>query len=187
MIKKSSIVAILLPAALAVSSAWAAPVDIFSIKAGVAYFYPSESSLKKIYGNGTGWSAEVNIKLVSFLDLWAFGNAYNRKGHLPVTGESTTMRLTTFGGGLKFRAKAGPLRLYAGAGAAACAYRENNVIGIAQGTNVGIIGQAGIYIPVIAGLMIDLAGDYTSIKVKPAAISADLGGARLTVRLGYFF
>ena len=38
-----------------------------------------------------------------------------------------------------------------------------------------------------AGLLIDLAGDYTSIKVKPAAIAADLGGARLAVRLGYVF
>jgi hypothetical protein len=97
------------------------------------------------------------------------------------------MRLATFGGGLKLRAKAGPLRLYAGAGAAACAYRESNVIGLAQRTDVGIIGQAGFYIPIIAGLLIDFAGDYTSIKVKPAAISADLGGTRLAVRLGYVF
>jgi hypothetical protein len=97
------------------------------------------------------------------------------------------MRLTTFGGGLKFRAKAGPLRLYAGAGAAACAYREANVLGLAQGTGVGLIGQAGFYIPIVAGLVIDLAGDYASIKVKPAAIRADLGGARLDVRLGYVF
>jgi hypothetical protein len=184
---KKSAIFIALSAALAVSSAWAAPRDIFSIKAGAAYFYPSESSLKKIYGNGAGWNAEMNLRLVSFLDLWAFGSQYEKKGHLPVTGESTTMRLTTFGGGFKFRAKAGPLRLYAGAGAAACAYRESNVIGLAQGTDVGIIGQAGFYIPIVAGLMIDLAGDYTSIKVKPAAISADLGGARLAVRLGYVF
>jgi hypothetical protein len=186
MIRKPVFLTTLL-AAWAVGSAWAAPKDVFSIKAGAAYFYPAESSLKKIYGNGAGWSVEANIKLVSFLDLWAFGNGYKKNGRLPVTGESTTMRLATFGGGLKLRAKAGPLRLYAGAGAAACAYRESNVIGLAQRTDVGIIGQAGFYIPIIAGLLIDFAGDYTSIKVKPAAISADLGGTRLAVRLGYVF
>jgi hypothetical protein len=38
-----------------------------------------------------------------------------------------------------------------------------------------------------AALLIDLAGDYASIKVKPAAIAADLGGARVAVRLGYVF
>jgi hypothetical protein len=58
---------------------------------------------------------------------------------------------------------------------------------VAQGTNVGIIGQAGFYLPLVAGLLIDLAGDYASIKVKPAAIAADLGGTRLAVRLGYVF
>ncbi len=186
MTNKSGLGLILL-AAWAVSSASAASQDAFSIKAGAAYFYPAESSVKNIYGSGTGWSAEVNVKLVSFLDLWAFGNGYAKTGVLPVTGEPTTMRLTTFGGGLKCRAKAGPLRLYAGAGAAACAYRESNVIGLAQGTGAGIIGQAGFYIPIVAGLLIDLAGDYTSIKVRPAAIRADLGGMRLSFRLGYVF
>jgi hypothetical protein len=186
MMRKSAIV-LLLMAAAAVSHVGAAPRDAFSVKAGAGYFYPAESSLKKIYGNGTGWNAEMNLKLVSILDFWAFGNGYRKSGRLPVTAESTTMRLTTFGGGLKLRAAAGPLRLYAGIGAAACAYREANAIGVAQGTNVGVIGQAGFYLPLVAGLLIDLAGDYASIKVKPAAIAADLGGARVAVRLGYVF
>lgn len=186
MIKKPALFLSLL-AAMVGSSASAAFADVFSIKAGAAYFYPAEASVKRIYGNGAGWSAEANIRILPVLDLWAFGNTYDKKGRLPVTGESTEMRLTTFGGGIKFRAAAGPLRIYAGAGAAACAYRETNAIGLAKGTDVGIIGQAGFYIPIVAGLMIDLAADYASIKVKPATISADLGGTRLAVRLGYVF
>jgi hypothetical protein len=186
MARKALLHFVLLIAAVALPCA-AVAQDAFSFKVGAGFFSPSESSLKSLYGSGSGWNAEANFRLVSFLDAWIFGDGYSKSGRLPVTSESTAMRLTTFGGGLKARVQAGPIRFYTGVGAAACAYRETNVIGTAQGTGAGFIGQLGFYVPLFAGLVIDLAGDYTSIKVKPEAISANLGGTRLTVRLGYVF
>jgi hypothetical protein len=185
--KSSRLLASVVIAAAAVSTAWPAPADVFSIKAGAAYLLPVEASLKSIYGNGAGWSVEANLKIKAFLDLWAFGNYYDRKGSLPVTKEATEMRLIMFGGGLKFRLAAGPARFYFGAGPVACAFRENNALGLARGTKVGFVGQAGFYIPIVAGILLDFAADYSSVKAQPAAIKADLGGTRLYGRIGYVF
>jgi len=185
--KKAPIIA--LSIVLSATSLFAQPVSpqLFSIKAGGTYFYPAEESMKNIYGNGSGWGGEINIKLWRFIDLWMFGNSFEKAGSLPYTREPTKISLITYGGGIKFRFTAGRLSFYLGGGPAACYYKENNAIGQARGTDPGFVGQLGLYVRIIGGLILDVAADYASIKAKPKTIEADLGGARAAVRIGYVY
>jgi opacity protein-like surface antigen len=115
------------------------------------------------------------------------GNFFDKKGNLPYTKEPTEISLITFGGGVKFRLTTDPLSIYLGGGPALCSYKESNPIGVARGNGLGFIGQLGLYFRIVGGLIIDIAADYTSFKVKPKTIKADLGGAKAGIRIGYVF
>lgn len=159
----------------------------FCIKIGVGYFIPSEQSFKDIYGEGMAIGGEIDIKLWKFIDLWLIGNYYSKKGHLPFTEEETRMTLIPIGGGPKIRFQKGIINLYIGLGPVFYVYQEKNPIGIAKGTDTGVIGQAGCYFNIVGGLLFDVSVNYSRCSVKPQKIKADLGGIQAGISLGYEF
>jgi len=167
----------------------AAPKDsgIFSIKFRSSYFIPSEQSFKDIYSGGLAVGGEINIKLLKFLDLWLIGNYYSKKGNLPFTEEETKMTLIPLGAGLRLRFHEGIINPYLCIGPVVCIFKETNPIGVAEGTGVGIIGQAGCFFKIIGGLLLDLSVNYSYCTVKPQKIKADVGGIQAGIGLGYEF
>lgn len=157
------------------------------VKIGANYFSPSEKSFKDIYGEGVTFGAEINIKLWKFISLWLAGNYYSKKGNLPFTKESTEMTLFPIGGGIKLILQKNVINPYIGIGPVLYIYKENNPIGVADGTGIGIIGEIGCYFRIIGGLLIDTSVNYSYCEVKPQKIKADLGGIQAGIGLGYAF
>lgn len=157
------------------------------IKIGVGYFFPAEQSFKDIYGEGMTIGGEVDIKLWKFIDLWLIVNYYSKKGYLPFTKEETKMTLIPIGAGPKIRFQRGIINLYIGLGPVFYVYQEKNPIGIAKGTDAGVIGQVGCSFNIVGGLLFDVSVTYSYCSVKPQKIKADLGGIQAGVSLGYAF
>lgn len=157
------------------------------IKIGANYFSPSEKSFKDIYGGGMAIGGEINIKLWKFIDFWLVGNYYSKKGSLPFTKEETKMTLIPIGGGLKIRFQKGAINPYIGLGPVIYVYKETNPIGVAKGTNVGFIGQAGCYFNIVGGLLLDVCINYSYCSVNPQKIKSNLGGIHAGIGIGYAF
>ena len=156
-------------------------------KVGVNYFSPSEKSFKDLYGEGIMIGGEINIKLWRFIDLWLTGNYYSKKGNLPFSKEDTQMTLVPLGGGIKLRIQKNGINPYIGFGPVVYVYKEENPIGVADGTGIGIIGEIGCYFRMAGGFLIDASIIYSYCKVKPQNIKADLGGIQAGIGLGYSF
>ena len=158
-----------------------------SLKISAVYIIPSEQSFKDIYGSGFGFGGELNFGLWKSLDLWLIGNYYTNDGNLPITNESTTLSLMALGGGPKFRLSRSRISPYLGIGPVFYVYKEENPIGLAEGTGLGFIGQFGVSISVAGGLILDASLNYTHCQVQPQDIKANVGGLQLGLSVGYSF
>ena len=158
-----------------------------SIKIGAMSFVPSEQSFKDIYGSGLGFGGELNFGLWNAVELWLVGNYYTREGSLPVTAEATTLSLLALGGGPKFRFSHARISPYIGIGPVVYIYKEENPIGLAEGTGIGYIGQFGVSFLVGGGLLLDASVNYTYCQVQPQNIKANVGGLQLGLSIGYSF
>ena len=96
------------------------------------------------------------------------------------------MTLIGLGGGIKFRARVGAWNPYLGFGPLVYFYKEQNLIGTAEGNKVGYIGQIGCYVRV-GGLLLDVSVSYTHCEVQPHSIKADLGGISGGLGFGFVF
>jgi len=158
-----------------------------SVKIGAIYFIPSEQSFKDIYGSGLGFGGELNFGLWKSVALWIVGNYYSKDGSLPVTKEATTLSLFALGGGPKFRLSQARVSPYLGIGPVVYFYKEENPIGMAEGTGIGFIGQFGFSVQIVGGLILDASLNYTYCKVQPQNIKANVGGLQLGLSIGYAF
>jgi len=165
----------------------AAAGETFSIQARGAYFVPSEAVFKEIYGEGPVYGAEISLKIIGGLSIWAGGSYFNKTGKLTFTEESTTMTLIPVFGGLQYQFLSGRIRPYIGAGAGYILYKEENPIGKVEDGGLGFMGRAGVRVLIAGPLFLDLQGSYSMCKVKPAGIEADLGGINAGVGLGLQF
>jgi len=165
----------------------AGAVRNLSVKIGAVYVIPSEQSFKEIYGSGIGLGGEFNFGLWKSVDMWIFGNYYRSDGSLPVTEEATTLSLLALGGGPKFRLSRAGVSPYFGVGAVLYVYKEENPIGLAEGTGLGFVGQVGLSVQVVGGLLLDAGLNYTYCQVQPQNIKANVGGLQLGLSLGYSF
>jgi len=158
-----------------------------SVKIGAIYFMPSEQSFKDIYGSGLGYGGELNFGLWKSVSVWIIGNYYANDGSLPVTAEDTTLSLVALGGGPKIRLSQGRIGPYLGIGPVAYFFKEENPIGIADGTGFGFIGQLGFSFQVVGGLILDASLNYTYCQVQPQNVKANVGGLQLGLSIGYTF
>ncbi|MFC2164893.1 hypothetical protein ACFLT2_07855 [Acidobacteriota bacterium] len=158
-----------------------------SVKVGVIYFMPSEQSFKDIYGSGLGYGGELNFGLSESISVWIIGNSYTSEGSLPVTEEATTLSLVALGGGPKFRFSQTRVSPYLGIGPVVYFYKEENPIGMAEGTGIGLIGQIGCSFQVAGGLILDASLNYTYCQVQPQNVKANVGGLQLGLSIGYTF
>ncbi len=159
----------------------------FVIKAGAGYFQPSERSFKDIYGGAIAFGGEISVRVYKSVDVWLMGRYYSRKGSLPITRDTTEMRLIPLSFGPRIKFQTGQVSPYAGVGPVFYFYRETNPIGKAEKTGTGVLAQAGCCVKILKGLLVDVCFDYSVCNVKPQNIRADIGGLFLGVNLGYAF
>jgi hypothetical protein len=158
-----------------------------SLKIGAITFMPSEESFKDIYGSGIGFGGELNIGLWKSVFGWIIGNYYTAEGSLPITQETTSLSLLALGGGPKIIFSKARIRPYLGIGPVIYIYKEENPIGLAEGTGFGFIGQLGFSAQVVGGLILDASLNYTYCEVQPQNIKANVGGVQLGLSIGYSF
>jgi hypothetical protein len=155
--------------------AWAGGFSL-GVKGG--YFWPSDGFFKDIYKNGPVFGGEIAVSTLRHLDIWAGGDFFSKTGKLTFTEEETKIRITTLCAGLRYRFSQGSISPYLAAAGGLYLYKEENVLGPASGTGLGIIGQGGVLFKVFKALAFDLHGCYGLCKVKSEEIekSVDLGG-----------
>lgn len=152
-----------------------------------AYFSPTDNAFKDIYGQGKTFGAEVGLKFNRFIGLWVSAENFSKKGKMTFTQEETTLKIMPLSAGLSFELGLGFVSPYAHLGVGYFHYEESNVLGQVKKNNVGYVGQIGLLIKTIGPLYLDLFGQYSSCKVKPLELEADLGGLKAGVGLGLQF
>jgi hypothetical protein len=166
----------------------AAPAKTFSLEARAGYFVPADAMFREIYGNGAAWGGEFGAALSSRLSLWAGVDYFSRAGRLLYTRESTTIRIVPLQAGLKLGLDIGSsVRVYAGAGLAWFQYRESNSIATLKQSGLGFVGRVGFLVYFGETFFLDFGGAYSSCRVDPAGVEADLGGYHASAAAGFRF
>ncbi len=163
----------------------------FLIEAKGSYFQPSDKNFKQVYNSGkyTEWisyGGEIGITLGKGVALWAGGSYFNKKGKLTFTEEETTLQITPFYGGIKFRSTNSNVSPYLGVGVGYFQYKEENRINSISKADIGYIGQAGLLFR-LGVFIVDFQASYSYCKVKPVDVEANLGGFQAGIGLGFEF
>ncbi|MCX7974641.1 MAG: hypothetical protein N3B16_09105, partial [Candidatus Aminicenantes bacterium] len=119
--------------------------------------------------------------------LWLSAETFSKKGKMTFTQEETTLKIMPVGFGLSLELGLGLISPYTHLGVGYFRYEESNVLGRIKKNNVGYVGQIGLLIKTIGPIYLDLFGQYSSCKVKPLELEADLGGLKAGVGLGLQF
>jgi hypothetical protein len=157
------------------------------IKAGVNYFSPPEQRFKDVYGSGMTYSGEIGIGIWKGLKLWIGGSYFTKKGELFFTKEETKVQIFPMGGGLKYLLTEGSANLYSGMGLYYYQFKETNPIGDVSKGGLGYVGQVGVFVKAIGGLIIDFNLDYSYCRMRPVERSINIGGFQAGIKLGYEF
>jgi opacity protein-like surface antigen len=161
---------------------------VISIRAGGAYFRPTDAVFREIYGSGASLGAEIGLALGRRFEAWLSGSTFSKKGKLTFTAEDTEIGLTPLAAGLRFYPVQGRLRPYLGAGASYFFYKESSRLGMVKDQKIGLTAHGGLDYALTPFLAIDLRVGYSQCKVKPGEFEADLGGIEagvgLVLRLG---
>jgi len=149
-------------------------------------FSPSDETFKTIYGSGSVYGGEFRLRIASGFFVSLDGGAYKKTGALTLTQEETTMTLFPIDAMVVFHFLSGSILPYVGAGGAVCKYKEENVLGKVDkwGFGFAVCGGATARWRLLG---IDARVKYTSIKIKPLEVEADLGGLTLSIGAGVVF
>lgn len=161
----------------------------FLLEAKGMYFQPTDQYFKDIYAGGSfTYGGEIGIKIWKNLEIWAGGHYFKKTGKLTFTQEDTTINIMPIYGGIRYRPSKGKFSWYVGAGVGNFKYKEENPIGTVDKGDIGYIGQAGVMFKIIGALFIDIKGNYSYCKVKPAGVEElNLGGIQGGIGIGFEF
>jgi opacity protein-like surface antigen len=178
---------LLMALTLGPAAAQASPSGTISIQARGSYFSPSDEVFRGIYGYGTSWGGEISFAVTKRLAAWAGGDYIIRTGKLPFTEDETKIRIVPLSAGAKYFLAFGRLRPYVGAGLGYFQYRETNSIGTVEKGNIGFLGRAGVVVNLGATFFMDLQGGWSTCRVQPLDVAANIGGFSLGLGLGFEF
>ena len=157
------------------------------VKVGVHYFSPPEQRFKDVYGNGITYTGEVGIGIWKGFKLWIGASYFTKKGELFFTKEKTKVQILPIGLGIKYQLTEGRANLYTGIGLNYYQFKETNPIGDVSKGGLGYVGEVGVFIRVIGGLILDFRMDYSYCKIKPASRNINIGGLKAGIGIGYQF
>lgn len=160
----------------------------FSIQAKASYFLPSDDYFKSIYGKAPTYGAKIGLDIWKGLGLWVDAEFYSKTGKTTMTAETTKLQLVPISAGLRFLfMHAKNFSPYLGGGVGYFQYKETNPIGTVSKGDVGFVVQAGVMLKLGRVVFVDFQGSYSSCKVSPAGVEAELGGIKAGLGLGVAF
>ena len=135
------------------------------IEGRVAYFYPTASNVRELYGSGMEYSLETSVRLKKGLYAWASAGYFSKSGHTQAMDSPTALILVPIGIGLKcYFFPKDYLRLYVGIGALPgyLHIRDDSpyVIPVTHKWGCGGIAKTGALFYLYKQLYIDLFVDY---------------------------
>lgn len=152
-----------------------------------SYFTPSDQYFKDIYGGGICYGGEIGITVWKGLSVWAGGDFFAKKGKMTFTGEETEISIIPLCGGIMYQLSSSSVRPYAGFGVGYFQYKESTpVVDVSKG-DIGYMGMVGCIVKIGEKFFFDLKASFSSCKVKPLEIEADLGGLKGGIGLGFEF
>jgi hypothetical protein len=159
----------------------------FLLEAVGSYFQPSDEAFKNIYGSGTQFGGEIAITIAKGVGIWAGTYVFSKEGLTTFTEEVTEIKIMPIYGGIKFRVPEARVSPYVGLGVGYFRYTEKSPIGKVSKGDIGYIGQIGLIFKLFGPFILDFKGSYTSCKVQPETLEANLGGFNGTVGFGFDF
>lgn len=167
-----------------------------------AYFLPTGSVFKDIYGGGALYGPEITFQLCENKNWYGFASIdyFRKKGHSKGLCEPTTVKLVPIAFGIKYMYPLENFDLYAGLGIQPINVRTKNCM---QSTvtrlsqwGLGGIAKLGAYYYLPHRLVLDFFVDYSFAKVGSnscdcpggmQSVKTKVSGAIFGVGLGYNF
>jgi opacity protein-like surface antigen len=160
----------------------------FSVQVKASYFLPGDSYFKSIYGNAPTFGVKIGLDVWKGLGVWVDAEYLARSGKTTVTAETTDLTLIPITGGIRYAFSLGKNILpYLGAGVGYFLYEEKNAIANVSKGDIGYVGLAGVMIKFGRTVFVDIQGSYSTCKVNPAGVEAELGGVKAGLGLGVSF
>lgn len=166
-----------------------------------AYFLPTQSCVRNIYGNGGAlYGPEVTFALCEDTNWYGFASAdfFSKNGRSVGLCNPTKMNIAALALGLKYMIPYCYGDCYIGLGFQPVRLKTDNcspyVVQITSKWGFGGIGKLGTYIDLPRNLFIDLFIDYSFVTVgcdrcagQTLPTKADISGAIFGLGLGYRF
>lgn len=166
-------------------TAWSAGPAV-TLKAG--FFLPADSVFRDAYAGGPAFGLDLAVPVSGPFQIWAGGELFAKTGLLPVSEEETKVRVIPLYAGLRAQFGRKNARPYIGAAAAYFLLHEENPLGSASESGLGLLTQAGVKMRLGGPLWLDLFAGYRLCTIKTAGeepLEAGLGG--LSFGLGATF
>lgn len=175
--KKIAAAASLLLAFLCVSRpGWSEPVTV-EVKAG--YFAPGAKSFRDSYKGGLAYGADLSVRLVGGLSVWAGADLFSKSGTTSYTQEAIKIRVIPIYGGLKLRLgrEGAGVRPYVAVAAGYFRTEETGEIGTVKSGRAGFLGQLGLEVRIVRSLYLDFQARYSRCRALPdSAADSEVGG-----------
>ncbi|MCK7490714.1 MAG: outer membrane beta-barrel protein [Comamonadaceae bacterium] len=163
--------------ALTATVAQAAETSI-TLKGG--YFAPSDAVFRDVYGGGLTYGVELAVPIAGVLRAWAGAEIFSKRGLTTESEETTKVTVVPLFAGLRCQFGGKSVRPYLGAAAAYFPFKENNPLGTASESGLGVLGQAGLIIGLGKSFGLDVHGGYRACTLTAGdeedPIEASLGG-----------
>ena len=170
----------------------------FLLEARAAYFYPTASSFRSIYGNGAGlYSIEASYRACGNLYPWASAGILYKSGRTVAERTKTSVTIVPLALGLKYAFCWNCIHPYLGLGILVPYLRTNDdssfVVRIRNKWGVGAIVKSGIIYDMANCFFADLFLDYSWTRIgfsntdKTTGRTADISGLSVGLGLGFRF
>ncbi len=161
-----------------------------SVTIKASLFFPSDKLFREVYSGGPSFGADVAVPLAGVLQIWAGAELFGKTGLIPVSEESTKVRIVPLYAGLRAQFGQRGIRPYIGGAAAYFIFHEENPLGTASEGGFGFFSQAGIQVKLAGAFCLDLFAGYRACTVRSGGadpLAAKLGGFSTGVGLAYRF
>ncbi len=171
------------------------------IEAKTAYFYPTSSRFRDIYGPAGIYGLEASFQASNNLYAWLNGNYFYKKGHSLGSHNSTSLFFVPIGLGLKFLLNHKYCDFYLSAGMVTTYIhiRNNSPFVVSENNKWTVGANAGLGLIINFGksIFLDLFANYLFLKTHFSHSEdndenlifhkADLSGTSVGAGLGYRF
>jgi len=164
----------------------AAETVMFSVSGG--YLFPADSGYKEVYGRSF-MVPEFKLGIKVIKDIYVYGNflTFSRNGLTPELQEPASSNQSLIGGGLAyFPYLTSHWKLLVAAGLVSFTYKEKAMEIEVSGNKIGFSLEAGLYLKE-KFLLFGLNAGYHSARDSYEGVDFKLGGARVSLSLGFVF